>query len=125
MAKASSWADETSPLKTKRYAKDEFIENASILEEIQANYTTRPIHREENTQTIKTLEDFEKYFSGQNSATSGFALCDWCEDAIDHEILGKLKVTPRCIPLDSEKPDGNCIFTGKPAPHKVIFAKAY
>lgn len=115
-----------SPKEKSGISKEEFIESAaSILEEIQNNlYKKALTYREENTQVLTSIEEFEKYFS-KDGISGGFALCNWCEDAIDHPVLGKYKVTPRCIPLDQEKPDGNCLFTGKPATHKVIFAKAY
>jgi prolyl-tRNA synthetase len=116
-----------SPKDKKGIAKDDFIESAvSILEEIQDNLYQKALNfREENTRTITNLEEFEEFFSGKAGSMSGFAICNWCEDAIGHEVLAKHKVTPRCIPLDGDKADGDCIFTGKPATHKVIFAKAY
>jgi prolyl-tRNA synthetase len=118
-----------SPKDKTTLSKEEFIEKAqSILEEIQTNlYTKAKSFRDENTVEISTLDEFEKFFSSKNDneISGGFALVNWCEDAIDHELLAKLKVTPRCIPLSSEAPGGNCVFTGKAATHKVIFAKAY
>ena len=41
------------------------------------------------------------------------------------EMCKKLKVTARCIPLDAQDEPGTCLFTGKPAERKVIFAKSY
>ena len=55
----------------------------------------------------------------------GFALCHWSEDPAVDELLKDLKVTIRCIPLDAAEEPGRCIFTGKPSPRRVVFAKAY
>jgi prolyl-tRNA synthetase len=95
------------------------------LDEIQQTLFDRAkAFREENTKKITTLAEFEKFFTGSDE-TGGFAYCPWNEAAIGHELLTKLKVTPRCIPLKQEPVSGNCIFTGKPAQKWVIFAKAY
>ena len=46
-------------------------------------------------------------------------------DEFQDKIKNETKATIRCIPLD-ENPDGTlCIYSGKPAQHQVIFAKAY
>jgi prolyl-tRNA synthetase len=34
-------------------------------------------------------------------------------------------VTARCMPLSNNDVAGTCIFTGKPASRKMVFAKAY
>jgi prolyl-tRNA synthetase len=95
------------------------------LDEIQQTLFDRAkAFREENTKKITSLAEFEKFFTGSDE-TGGFAYCPWNEAAIGHELLPKLKVTPRCIPLKQEPVSGNCIFTGKPAQKWVIFAKAY
>jgi prolyl-tRNA synthetase len=95
------------------------------LDEIQQTLFDRAkAFREENTKKITSLTEFEKFFTGSDE-TGGFAYVPWNEAAIGHELLPKLKVTPRCIPLKQEPVSGNCIFTGKPAQKWVIFAKAY
>ncbi|MBK9323371.1 MAG: proline--tRNA ligase [Bdellovibrionaceae bacterium] len=98
-----------------------------ILEEIQqAIYNRAKAARDANTQKINSLQDFEKFFGGNaDSQAGGFALVHWNEAAIGHEILTKLKVTPRCIPLGAPDEKGICIFTGKPSDRRIIFAKAY
>ena len=58
----------------------------------------------------------------------GFAVVHWAGDAaIEKELREKFKVTVRNVPqnLESAKGEGTCIFTGKPSPQRVIFAKAY
>ncbi|MBT3738570.1 MAG: proline--tRNA ligase, partial [Candidatus Marinimicrobia bacterium] len=40
-------------------------------------------------------------------------------------IKNETKATIRVIPFDENTKGLNCIFSGKPAKHEVIFAKAY
>lgn len=105
-----------------------------LLAEIQDNLLSRAKKfRDENTRPITSLQDFEAFFAHDDKGGvvapedggGGFALVPWNEAAIGHEILARLKVTPRCIPLQQEPVSGKCIFTGKPASKQVIFAKAY
>ena len=85
--------------------------------------------RDEVTVSINDFDTFREFFAPQNGAHSdihgGFAYCDFVDDAEIEEKLKPLKVTPRCIPLGSEPQQGRCIFTGKPATERGLFAKAY
>ena len=79
---------------------------------------------------IETLDEFEKFFTEKDSSKLGFAYVHWHKDSVDHPLLQKLKVTPRCIPLEETELSGNfekgtCLFTGKPSQQRVFFAKAY
>jgi prolyl-tRNA synthetase len=40
-------------------------------------------------------------------------------------IKDKTKATIRCIPLDNQQEDGQCILTGKKSRERVLFARAY
>jgi len=109
-------------------ARTTFVESLpKILDEIQQNIFNRAkTFREANTKKIDNLKDFETFFGGDaESQAGGFAMVHWNEAAIGHEILAKLKVTPRCIPLNAPEESGTCIFTGKPSKRRVIFAKSY
>ncbi len=109
-------------------SKSAFVESvAKILEEIQGNILARAKKNlKENTKEINSLEEFSEFFGGsEESQSGGFAMIHWNEAAIGHEILAKLKVTPRCIPLVGKKESGKCIFTGQPSNQRVIFAKSY
>ena len=89
--------------------------------------------RDERTREITDLGEFKKWFTPKNEDKpeihGGFAIAHWSPDPADqpaiNEILGALKVTPRCIPLGMEKTPGKCLFTGKPTTTRVIFAKSY
>jgi prolyl-tRNA synthetase len=96
-----------------------------LLQEIQnALFDRAKTFRDSNIREITSLKDFEDFFAGEEKA-SGFAEVPWNEAAVGHEILPRLKVTPRCIPLEQKPVQGSCIFTGKPAQKRVLFAKAY
>lgn len=108
--------------------RDQFVSGIiATMDDIQKNIYDRALaHRNANMKKIDSLKEFEDFFGGSEESTSGgFALVHWNEAAIGHEILAKLKVTPRCIPLDAPKEEGTCIFSGKPSNKRIIFAKAY
>lgn len=88
--------------------------------------------REEHTVEISSMEEFRKYFTPDNKNQpeihGGFALVHWAGGVEDEEALQQeLKVTVRCIPKDPKLRGeaGTCIYTGKPAEGRVIFAKSY
>ena len=43
------------------------------------------------------------------------------EDLVQREY----KATIRCLPFDGPTEPGTCLFTGKPSPRRVVFARAY
>jgi prolyl-tRNA synthetase len=105
-----------------------------ILQEIQDNLFQRARKfRDDSTVEIGDRKAFEEYFAKgavesedvDAASTEGFALCYWAEDAGIDELLKKLKVTKRCVPLEGGPSEGKCAFTGKPTSTRVVFAKAY
>lgn len=85
---------------------------------------------ENNIVKIENRDEFYRFFTPENSEKpeihGGFALSHFCLDpAIEEKIKEDLNVTVRSIPLDFEKEEGLCIFTGKPSKGRVIFAKSY
>ncbi|MBC62137.1 MAG: proline--tRNA ligase [Zetaproteobacteria bacterium] len=110
---------------------DSFLaEVSAILAEFQEGLlNTAKENLKSNIKCIGSLEDFEKFFT--DSKGGGFALSHWSEKAIGHEIFQRLKVTPRCLPLDKEylpvnyHENGTCIFSGDSNGKAVIFSKAY
>lgn len=109
----------------------EFVSNvAKMLDEIQNNLFERARSlREDNTCAIDNLDDFRSYFTPQSKERpeihGGFAMCSFTEGPEVDEILKELKVTIRCVPIDGGSPEGDCIFSGKPAQSRGVFAKAY
>ncbi|HRX81540.1 MAG TPA: proline--tRNA ligase, partial [Pirellulaceae bacterium] len=55
----------------------------------------------------------------------GFANCYFVETPEVQELLKKLKVTIRCVPLTEGETSGTCLFTGQPTSQRGVFAKAY
>ncbi len=91
-------------------------------------------HRDEHTQRIDNFDDFKSYFTPKNAERpeihGGFAVAHWGGDEEDEDRLAKeMKVTIRNIPLEGQfgydGEPGTCIYTGKPSPQRVIFAKSY
>ena len=115
--------------------REDFVTNIiTTLDDIQQNIFQRAkTLRDERTREITDLGEFKKWFTPKNEDKpeihGGFAIAHWSPDPADqpaiNEILGALKVTPRCIPLGMEKTPGKCLFTGKPTTTRVIFAKSY
>ena len=103
---------------------------AQLLEEIQSNLFTRAKKLlEDNSQQIDNLDDFISFFTPPNGEASeihgGFAWSFFNEDPKTTEVLNKLKVTVRCIPLDEPGQQGTCLFTGKPSTQRAVFARSY
>ncbi len=95
----------------------------SLLEDIQRSlFDQAKSFREENTHTVSTYDEFKSIVANNG----GFVRCGW-DGSADTEaaIKEETKATIRVIPFD-ENPDGlTCIYSGKPAMHEVVFAKAY
>ena len=93
-----------------------------LLEKIQNNlFTQAKKFRDVNTHSVSTYDEFCSHMK-----TGGFVRCGWDgSPKTELKIKEETKATIRCIPFD-EKPEGlRCVFSGKPAKHEVIFAKAY
>lgn len=109
----------------------EFVANVtSILDEMQQGLYDRALQlRQDNTVEINSLDEFKDFFTPKNEKKpeihGGFASCHFVDEPEIDEILKPLKVTPRCIPLEGEKEEGTCLFTGKPSQGRAIFAKSY
>lgn len=93
------------------------------LEAIQENLFERAkSHRTEHTTEVSNYAEFKDVLENKG----GFVIANWdgteeSEDAIKKET----KASIRCIPLEGDTPDGPCVYSGNPAKHKVLFAKAY
>jgi len=56
----------------------------------------------------------------------GFALAYWCGDAAcEAAIKEETKASTRCIPLKQDGAAGKCVYCGKEAHEKAIFARAF
>lgn len=94
-----------------------------LLAEIQqAIYNKALAYRDSHITTVNTWDEFVSVLNEKGGFVSAF----WdgtgeTEDAIKE----KTKATIRCIPLDSKEEEGVCVFSGKPAKQRVLFAQAY
>ena len=101
------------------------------LDEIQQSLYDRALaYQQEHTRNIDSKDDFYAFFTPEKKDErilhGGFARSHFCGDReVEEQIAADLNVTLRCIPLEGQKNPGTCIFTGKPSPQRVVFAKAY
>ena len=103
------------------------IEN--LLVEIQQSLFDRALaFRRANTRETKTYEELKK------AVENGFAFAGWCGTAdCEEKIKQETRATMRCIPLDPRAVLGHggitgapiCVYCGKPAQDRAIFARAY
>jgi prolyl-tRNA synthetase len=99
-----------------------------LLEIQKALFEKALAFREANTHRVDTWAEFEKIFEGDGGA--GFVLAHWDGTSeTEAAISEKTKATIRCIPLEPLGPEdaepGVCVYTGKPSPQRVVFARAY
>ncbi|MDP6936461.1 MAG: proline--tRNA ligase [Candidatus Marinimicrobia bacterium] len=94
----------------------------TMLEEIQSNMFNQALQfREENTFNINDYDAFKTQI-----ASGGFIRCGWDGDpASEAQIKNDTKATIRCILADGKTKNLTCVYSGKPAKHEVIYAKAY
>jgi prolyl-tRNA synthetase len=128
--------DEAAGEKKPAIARSAFVAKiAGELAAMQQSLFDRAVaFRQANTRTIGRLDEFEAFFTPRDpekpEAHGGFAICHFVEGRQTHEILGKHKVTVRCVPVADEafveqSAPGTCIFTGQPTNQRALFAKAY
>ena len=96
---------------------------ASLLDEIQQNIYQKALKfREENTHYVDDYQTFKETLDQKG----GFIYAHWDgSEETEAKIKEETKATIRCIPLEQEKEEGNCIYSGRPSKGRVIFAKAY
>jgi prolyl-tRNA synthetase len=103
------------------------------LTEIQNGCYERALKfRRQNTHAIGTKDDLIRFFTPADHARpeihGGFAVSPWCgKTACESWAKDSLKVTIRCLPLESIDSGGfkNCVVCGHDGIATVIFAKSY
>lgn len=95
----------------------------SLLEEIQDNLLSRARKFVNESRTsVDSYEEFKKVLEEKG----GFIEAHWDgTEETEQKIKEETKATIRCIPLDQEKEEGSCVYSGKPSKGRVLFAKAY
>jgi len=83
---------------------------------------------EERTIPLTSYDEMRARLESDDPSQSGLFLVPWCDDAANEDkIKEETKATIRCYPLDQqEHVDGKtCFYSGKPATHMAIFARAF
>jgi prolyl-tRNA synthetase len=95
----------------------------ALLEEIQVNiYNRAKKFRDEKITEANSFDELKKILDEKG----GFVSAHW-DETVETEIAIKeqTKATIRCIPLDASEEPGKCVYSGKPSPRRVLFARAY
>ena len=95
---------------------------SQLLDEIQINMFNKALEfREKNTFSTNNYEEFKRLIE-----KGGFIHCGWDGNPDSEAAIKKdTKATIRCILLDEKITDKKCVYSGNPAKHEVIFARAY
>ena len=94
-----------------------------LLSEMQQSlFEKAKNYREEHITEVSSFDEFKEVLENKGGFISAF----WDGTAeTEEQIKQKTKATIRCIPLDSKEEKGICVYSGKPATTRVLFAKAY
>ncbi len=94
-----------------------------LLDDIQsAMYTKAKQFRESHISVTDSWDEFIQLLDTKG----GFISAHWDGTAETEDKIKELsKATIRCIPLNNQLEEGNCIRTGKPSVQRVLFARAY
>jgi prolyl-tRNA synthetase len=92
-----------------------------LLAEIQQSLHDKALaFRKSNTHDAKTYDDLKK------AVETGFAFSPWCgSPECEAKIKEETRATMRCIPLEQSGAPGVCVYCGKVAAERAIFARAY
>jgi prolyl-tRNA synthetase len=91
------------------------------LDAVQQSLYDRALEfRKANTAETASYDDFK------NAVEKGFALSWWCGSGdCEAKIKEETKATMRCIPVEQTGGSGKCVYCGKAAAEKAVFARAY
>ncbi|MFP4467833.1 MAG: proline--tRNA ligase [Bacteroidales bacterium] len=94
-----------------------------LLQTIQKVLYQRALDfRESNTHKVDGWEEFKRLLDDKG----GFLLAHWDgTPETEQKIKEETRATIRCIPLERNEEQGKCVYSGKPSPGRVVFARAY
>ena len=97
-------------------------EISNLLVKIQSElFNQAKKFRDSNTHVVETYEDFKNIIK-----SGGFVRCGWDgSEKTEAKIKDETKATIRCVPFDENPENLRCVYSGEPAQHEVIYAKAY
>lgn len=95
----------------------------TLLDEIQSNIFKKALDfRQNNIREANSWDEFKELLEKEG----GFISAHWDGTAeTEEKIKEETKATIRLIPLNNNKEDGKCVYSGKTSKERVIFAKAY
>jgi prolyl-tRNA synthetase len=95
----------------------------TLLHEIESNMLQKAKDfRTENTSQVNNFEEFKQVLENK----AGFIVANWDGTAeTEEKIKEETGATIRCIPMEDSTVFGPCVYSGKEAAYKVIFARAY
>ena len=95
----------------------------NLLSKIQSNLFDRALaFRDSHITVCDSYTDFKNVLDSKG----GFISAHWDgTEETEMKIKQETKATIRCIPIDTEKEEGKCIYSGNPSSQRVLFAKAY
>lgn len=93
-----------------------------LLEKLQGQLFQAALERRRRmTREVETWDEFLEAIE-----QGGFIRARFCGDAeLEQAIQDETKATIRLVPFEPEHDPGPCIRTGKPVPHRSLFARAY
>ena len=94
----------------------------ALLEEIQDGlFQQAEAFRSTHTRQVGSWDEFKEFM-----AAGGFAVCGWDGDpASEAAIKEETRATIRLILHDQDPAGNTCIYSGQPARHMVVLARAY
>ena len=94
-----------------------------LLSEMQkALFNKAKNFRDSHITKVETYDEFKDVLENKTGFVSAF--WDGTKES-EERIKSETKATIRCIPLDVKEEEGVCVYSGKPATMRVLFAKAY
>ncbi|MEQ9424917.1 MAG: proline--tRNA ligase [Cyclobacteriaceae bacterium] len=96
---------------------------SELLIEIQTNLYQKALKfRQGNSHRVDSYDEFKDVLESKG----GFIYAHWDgTPETEEKVKNETKATIRCIPLEGDREEGQCMVTGKPSKQRVVFAKAY
>ena len=105
-------------------SKDDIVSRVQdLLVEMQrALFDKAKNFRDTHITEVDTYDEFKDILENKTGFVSAF--WDGTKET-EERIKTETKATIRCIPLNTKEEEGVCVYSGKPAQMRVLFAKAY
>ncbi|MCC4212439.1 proline--tRNA ligase [Leeuwenhoekiella parthenopeia] len=105
-------------------SKDAIVDRVqALLAEMQTALFDKALKfRDSHITEVETYDEFKDILENKTGFVSAF--WDGTSET-EEQIKNETKATIRCIPLDYKEESGTCVYSGKPASRRVLFAKAY